>query len=312
VPLFPSYDTLSAPLRSSPSTLRPAAWQEALSRYPGSLGDTIHGILTYGALLGYEGPLALILSKNLSSAELDEETIEKQLEKDLLSGRVEITTPDYPYICSPLGLVPKSDGNFRRIHHLSYPPRDSTNDHIAGAYGNLRYTSRSQLLQLVKTAGRGSVLIKRDLADAFRHIPIALQNRWLMGFHWKGVYYVETCLSFGLRTAPYLFNLFAEALHWLLSWFLPTALLAHYLDDFIDVVRATDAHGAAQFRSGWDTLTSFLGFKRNAAKDGEGTSLECLGIQIDTLAMKATLPPKKREKAILLVHNMLTNDQVTL
>jgi hypothetical protein len=37
---------------------------------------------------------------------------------------------------------------------------------------------------------------------------------------WNGVYYKENCLPFGLATAPILFNLFAEALHWILESFL--------------------------------------------------------------------------------------------
>lgn len=38
-------------------------------------------------------------------------------------------------------------------------------------------------------------------------------------------------LAFGLKTAPYIFNLFAEALHWIIQRHIPAAL-RHYLDDF--------------------------------------------------------------------------------
>jgi hypothetical protein len=65
------------------------------------------------------------------------------------------------------------------------------------------------------------MLIKRDLQDAFRHIRIAPQNLRLPGFCWEGTYWVDCSLPFGLRTAPYIFDLFAKALHWTLLTFWP-------------------------------------------------------------------------------------------
>ena len=56
-------------------------------------------------------------------------------------------------------------------------------------------------------------MVKRDLADAFRYIPIHPSDWWLMGFEWRGTLYHELFLPFGLRTAPRIFNYFAEGLH---------------------------------------------------------------------------------------------------
>lgn len=126
---------------------------------------------------------------------------------------------------------------------------------------------------MIRRAGRGAI-IKHDLKDAFRHIPIALAHRWLMGFEWHGQYYVETCLSFGLRTAPFLFNMFAEGLHWLLLLLLPYLHLRHYPDDFIAVAPLADADLVPQFCNTWDQLTDFLGFTRNPSKDGQQRSTQ--------------------------------------
>ena len=60
-------------------------------------------------------------------------------------------------------------------------------------------------------------MIKRDLKSAFRHIPVAVSDYWLLIFEWNGQYYVDMCLSFGLCTASRIFNLFAEAIHWILA-----------------------------------------------------------------------------------------------
>jgi hypothetical protein len=56
-------------------------------------------------------------------------------------------------------------------------------------------------------------MMKRDLKAAFRHIPINPYDYWLLLFEWNGQFFVDTFLPFGLRTAPRIFNLFAEALH---------------------------------------------------------------------------------------------------
>ncbi len=72
-------------------------------------------ILRFGAELCYEGPSnAFILSDNLASAFEDLAIIEKKLQEDLASGRVTQLqgAPTPPYICSPLGLVPKHDGGW--------------------------------------------------------------------------------------------------------------------------------------------------------------------------------------------------------
>ena len=168
-------------------------------------------------MIGYEGPKQLILSKNLASSEINRPFITNQIESDLFKRRIRPTSSSYPFISSPLGIVPKSNGGFRRIHHLSYPKDRSVNDFIRKEYGVLSYVILDEILQMVVQAGRGCSIMKRDIREAFRMVPIASYQQWLLGFSWDGQYYYETCLSFGLRTAPFIFNLFTEALQWILQ-----------------------------------------------------------------------------------------------
>ncbi len=79
--------------------------------------------------------------------------------------------------------------------------------------------------------------MKKDVKDAFRNIPVTPQHRWLLGFRWEGRYYKETCPSFGLATALFIFSLFAKALHWIIAFFLRFVLF-HYLDDFVAIFRS--------------------------------------------------------------------------
>jgi hypothetical protein len=160
----------------------------------------------------------------------DPEVITTKITSDLNLRRISIQPPVL-ISCSPLGMVPKPDGSWRRIHNLSSPkPRNglSVNDAIPDSYSTLTYSTIEDVLALILLAGPGAVVLKRDLKDAFRNIPVALEDRRLLGFIWDSVVYTECCLPFGLATAPLIFNLFAEALHWVLEKHLhPVAAFSH-------------------------------------------------------------------------------------
>lgn len=62
-------------------------------------------------------------------------------------------------------------------------------------------------------------------------------DRELLGIYWRNKFYVDRCLPFGLQSAPYTFNQFAEALEWILhnNQYYSIAKILHYLDDFLIV-----------------------------------------------------------------------------
>lgn len=312
VPRFLVVDNRAPPLSDSPSPLIAEHWLAALADYPGHLPYLLSDIITFGARLGYEGPEQFVLADNLASALEDPEVIDRQLESDLRLGRVtEVAVPDAPLIISPLGLVPKQDGGWRRIHHLSHPPGGSVNDGIPSDYGSLRYSAIDDVLGMVRAAGRGCWIIKKDLKEAFRMVPVAPAHRWLLGFRWRGRYYMENCLSFGLRTAPFIFNLFAEGLHWLWLRSQPWLRLRHYLDDFIGVLPPELAHRHGLVHAKFRSWIDYLGLIHAEKKDAEGTVVDVLGIEIDTEKMEARLPASKLAKAARLVNAALTDGSVT-
>jgi hypothetical protein len=103
---------------------------------------------------------------------------------------------------------------WRLIFDLSSPEHRSVNDGIPPRYGSIVYETLQDAIRPVARAGRGAVMMKRDLKSAFRHVPVSSSDHWLLIFEWQGKYYVDMFLPFGLRTAPRIFNLFSEALHW--------------------------------------------------------------------------------------------------
>ena len=64
----------------------------------------------------------------------------------------------------------------------------------------------------MRELGRGSLLSRLELKDTYRHIPIHCTDWNLLGFHWLGKFYYPVMLMFSGKSAPYIFNLFAEAL----------------------------------------------------------------------------------------------------
>jgi hypothetical protein len=276
------------------------------------LAQKIDGMITYGCKLGYEGPLERITTNNLSTAQLDPESMTQMLEADLQLKRVSRSTGEFPFISSPLGFVPKPNGKLRRIHHLSHPRKSGTNAGIAKEYGYLQYVRIYDVCAHILAAGRGSFIMKRDWEAAFRNIAVSPQDQWLLGFRWKGVFYKECCLPFGLRTAPFLFNLFAEALQWILQSWLGWTLVCHYLDDIIHVFSVCEAHLQESKALDYTTITNLLGVPRNNDKDAIGQVVTVFGYELDTLLFEMRIPLEKLLAITQLINNALQKRAMTL
>ncbi len=208
-------DASKPPLTNSPSPLKSSAWADLLVKYAGALRIHLPMILSFSAELGYKGPIdAFILLDNLTSSLRDPPIIDKKLTEDLALGRVvEVGKPTPPFIYLPLGLEPKHNRGWRKIHHFLHPRGESVNDHIPGGAEKLRYTRFQEVLKLIIQAERDSIILKQDVKDVFRNIPVAQHYQWLPGFRWCRKFYKKTRLSFDIATASFIFNLFGGALH---------------------------------------------------------------------------------------------------
>ena len=141
--------------------------------------------------------------------------------------------------------------------------------------------------------GRGALLAKVDLKNAFRLCPVRPDDWHLLGIHWRGKYYIDKCLPFGLRSAPFLFNMVAEAIEWILRYHFHQQYCFHYLDDFFFA-------GSPQTDSCMVALMDMIqlcGNVRALIKPekviGPTTSLPLLGILLDTINQEAKLPDEK-------------------
>jgi hypothetical protein len=287
------------------STLKPDRWELLLKHYPDpEFPKIISGIARYGARVGYEGPVVRIRRRNHASILRIPSEISLDIAKEIEASRTH-SLPQFYYI-SPLGAVEKRlNGAFngwRRIHDLSCPRGKSVNDGIKEHFGSLSYQTLDDAVRHIQKHGHRCVLRKRDLKDAFRKIPVSPLDYWLFLFEWDRKVYVDIFLPFGLRTAPFLFNLFGEALHWIIDYVFGLDLV-HYLDDFL-IFNDPDP----EF---FGAIASYLGLAENTKKRKDGWVVDFTGIELDSNQMVARLPKDKHDRATHAVQRLLTTGAVT-
>ena len=169
------------------------------------------------------------MSANHKSARDDIATLKMKIQKELDAGRAAdpFDKPPLPnFQVSALGLVPKKvPGEFRVIHDLSYRKGDSINSMVSKEHATIHY----DLISVIKLLGSGSLVAKTDIESAFRLIPIHPHDYNLLGFVVDGKFYYDRCLPMGSSVSCRTFELFSNALQWILK----VAYVWHLLDDFV-------------------------------------------------------------------------------
>lgn len=112
----------------------------------------------------FQGEIQQLQPKNLTSALENPEIVDMKLGKELAAHRLTgpFSSPPFDsFRVSPLGLVPKkTPGDFRLIHHLSFPKGSSVNDGISPEHTSVHYATVSDAVRLIKAAGHGCFLAK--------------------------------------------------------------------------------------------------------------------------------------------------------
>jgi hypothetical protein len=143
------------------------------------------------------------------------------------------TPPVHNLHVSPIGVVSKSDGGWRMITHLSYPPSICINNHIDPVYTSVNYTSFDTVIQTISHLGKGALIAKADIKSAFRLIRVHPADFELLGLNMNGKFYVDKCLPFGCSISCKIFEICSTFLEWLVRKKSEVETVHHYLDDFI-------------------------------------------------------------------------------
>lgn len=276
------------------------AWAHYLSDYPDrAFVASILQIIESGANIGFSASETVRPCRNLKSALEQPAFVDSAVDLMVTNGQVHGPFLDAPLSslrCSPLGTVSRkrNPSKLRIINHLSWPRGTSVNDGIPDSEASIKYDAFECAIRDLVASGPGSLMAKLDLKDAFRHIPIRPDDWHHLGFTWKRKLYYCVALTFGLRSAPYIFNLFAEALHWIIQRHIP-AHLRHYLDDFFLVFHPSHSPSYASAAVEWVmALGKDLGLSFQDSKTvWPCTSIEFLGLELDSVSMEARLPTDK-------------------
>ena len=169
-----------------------------------------------GFRIPYVGPRLRTISPNLLSAVHHADEVQKILSKEIEMGRISGPYKHIPISnmgISPIGVVPKSTGWWRLITHLSYPQANSVNDVLDPQACSVKYTSFDKVIEMIAIQGVNAKLAKIDIKSAFRLLPIYPGDFDLLGFQFKGQYYIDNCLPMGCSISCSLFEKFASFLY---------------------------------------------------------------------------------------------------
>lgn len=277
------------------------AWRELLIPHPDQefVKYILRGI-EFGFRIGFKGDGMTLQSrgKNMRSAQEHPQVVTQYLEEEARLGR--ITNIGAPALaasqnihCSPFGVIPKRNrpDKWRLIIDLSSPDNHSVNDGISKELASLSYMSIDDVIAVVLDMGKGCMLAKMDIKQAFRIIPVHPEDRGLLGMEWEGRVFLDKVLPFGLRSAPLLFTAVADALAWVMrqrgaGW------LDHYVDDFVT--------GAPSLEECQNNVSIMKGVCKETGvpiepekDEGPASVIGVLGVELDTVAREIRLPPVK-------------------
>ena len=174
----------------------------------------------------------------------------------------------------------------------------------------MQYITVDTAIRHIIILGQRTILAKLDVKSAFRLIPVHPANRHLVAMCWNDKIYVDTCLPFGLRSAPEIFNILADLLSCILEQreIMP---VIHYLDDFLTMGSADSATCHDNFTAIQQTCQE-LGIPLAPEKlKGPSHILTFLGIELNTIHIEVRLPDEKLVRIRTSLSSWLTKKKAT-
>lgn len=110
---------------------------------------------------------------------------------------------------SPIGIVPMSNGAWRLITNLSFPPGNSIHDFISEEHCKVTYSSLDNIVEVMYHLGVGAKIAKVDIKSAFRLLPVHPADFELLGIQYNNNFYIDKCLPMGCAIPCNLFEKFS-------------------------------------------------------------------------------------------------------
>ena len=246
---------------------------------------------------------------NSKVAHQNQEAVDHKIAKELKLNHIAgpFNEPPFPdFQISPLSLREKPDGSgWRLLHDLSYPYNDqSVNTNIPDQFKKVTYSSIRSAITILQALGNNTFMAKSDIQSAFTLVPINPSDYHLLGFQWRKQYYYYTTLPQGAASSCYIFECIATAIQWILTHHYGMSNVIHYLDDFLFMNTTTQA--CQSMLDSFHELCQDIGVPINVNKtEGPTTKIIFLGIQLDSVHNKATLPLDKVRRYTALMQDLL-------
>ena len=126
-------------------------------------------------------------------------------------------------------------------------------------------------------------MAKFDVEAAYSNIAVHPDDHYLPGMKWHDQFFVDLALTFGLCSAPYIFNSVADLVEWIIRNKYSVADLMHNLDDFITAGPADSLQCSHNLQT-LQAVCDSLGLPLHPNKCiGPSTCLVVLGIELDSL-----------------------------
>lgn len=284
------------------SPLHEEAWAELLAEHPDQeFASFILRGIQRGFRIGFGSSGTELKSRrrNMLSATANPQVVTEYLQEELRLGRIAKAGPietvrSFGIQCSPFGVIPKRNkpGKWRLILDLSSPEGYSVNDGVCKDLASVAYVSVDDVVACVVRLGKGTIMAKMDIRQAYRNIPVHPSDRPLLGMVWEEEVYIDKVLPFGLRSAPLLFTAVADALLWIMKsqgieW------VFHYIDDFITLGKPGTGECARNVHIMKGSCAT-TGLPVELEKDeGPATTIGFLGMELDSEALEVRLPQDK-------------------
>ena len=185
------------------------------------------------------------------------------------------------------------------------------NDFIPREISSVQYATVQDAISIITQTRLPVFMAKVDIESAFRIIPVSPIDRPLLGFHWKGKYYMDAVLSMGCASSCSIFESFSTALEWIARHKLGATAVVHVIDDFLFLA---DTYAKCELDlQNFINLCKEIGVPLAPDKTvAPCRVIEFLGITLDAEQMEARLPQDKLAKGRALLEEFLTKEKVTL
>lgn len=313
------YDYKSIKPPSTP--LKYDVWRRKLEHHPNRLMvQRILDAISHGANINYTGDRQTAHEhvRNLPTAADAPDVIDAAIKKEVWEGRMAgpMNTPPPHIHVSPVGLVAKkvpvgAAPKYRVIHHLSYPHGDPSSINASIIDMPLRLSRVDDAMASIKSQGKSSLLLKVDIAAAYRCIPVRREDWHLLGIKWRDHYYMDMCLPFGLKSSCAIWEDIAAAAEWIIRTELGLTHVHHYVDDFI-IILDSNMDNAMTIKKRIIDISSSLGLPLAMDKlEGPSTCITYLGYEFDTVAMQTRITATRMTEIIDLCHKHLHQPRCT-